>query len=569
MSVHSTSARALPLVGRSRQVKRPCGPRRSRAIPTAWTKEELVEEITKRGLMNKTAARRSRVSELCSQLEKKSSVKVSEEKKSPDKRDPCMIPLNPDITIRDHQIKVVEHLLHHRGLLAIHDVGTGKTLTAVTAMRCVISKFPNINKIIVISPVSLIENFEKEMIKFGLNPNKEPYKSKVRLYSYDAFHNKYQDRRMDVCENSFLIVDEAHNLRNPVNITATKKQGVKTATIIKCATKAAKVLLLTATPMKNRPSDLINLIDIVDGKSYSEGPTVKYFDNVIMDPENKKQFDRFFACKISYVKKSKDDPDYPRRINKPIVRLTMDEDYYDRYFDIQSKKKKEFIRQLYGRTENLSLFYSALRQASLSLDGEDSPKVQWAWKLIKSEMEAAEREKNRPKDQRTTHKIVLYSTWKKSGLWVIKKLLDEAGIPYGMITGEQTAAQRKFYKDEYNKGKIKILLISRAGGEGLDLTETRHIILLDPNWNEGDDEQIIGRGIRYHSHAKLPPSERYVNIWRVFMVKPSRLQTDDIDPRMKKSVDEILYNMGQDKQREINYMLSQLKSLSIEHRNCP
>lgn len=549
--------------------KRPCGPRRSRRNPTAWSKEDLVAEVTKRRLMNKTTARRSRISELCAQLERRRIPvpKVSREK-SPDKRDQCMIPLNSDLTVRDHQIKVVQHLLHNRGLVAIHETGTGKTLTAVTAMRCIIAKFPSINKIIVVSPVSLLENFEKEMIKFGLDLTQEPYKSKVKLFSYDGFHNAYHNRRLDVCDNSFLIVDEAHNLRNPIDLNATKKKGVKTATIIKCAKKAAKVLLLTGTPMKNRPSDLINLINIVDGKSHSEGPTVKYFDQVIMNPENENEFNRYFECKISYVTKSKDDPDYPKRIDKDIVRLTMDKHYYDRYFDIQAQKKREFIRQLYGRTDNLSLFYSALRQASLSLDGENSPKVQWAWKLIKHEMAAAEREKNNPSDQRTTHKIVLYSSWKKSGLWVIKKLLDKAKIPYGLITGEQTAAQRKFYKDQYNRGDVKILLISRAGGEGLDLKETRHIILLDPNWNEGDDEQIIGRGIRYLSHANLPPSERYVNVWKVFMVKPSHLKKADDDKKMMGSVDEILYKMGQDKKKDIDATLRRLKPLSIENRKC-
>lgn len=567
MSIYSTSPHALPLVGAVVHTKRPCGPRRSRRNPTAWSKEDLVAEVTKRGLMGKTAARRSRVEELCAHLERNSSLKKApEEKKTVDKRGQCMIPLNPNLTVREHQIKVVDYLLHHRGLIAIHGTGTGKTLTAVTAMRCIMAKFPHINNIIVVSPVSLIENFEKEMVKFGLDPKEEPYKSKVKLFSYNGFHNQYHNKGLNICKNSFLIVDEAHNLRNPVNLSASKKSGLKTSTIMRCAIEADKVLLLTATPMKNRPSDLINLVDIVNGKYYTEGPTVKYFDEVIMDPNNEKEFDRFFSCKISYITKSEDDADYPKRIDKPIVRLIMDNSYYDKYFDIQTQKKREFIRQLYGRTENLSLFYSALRQASLSLDGENSPKVQWAWKMIKDEMAMAEKEKNRPQDRRTTHKIVLYSTWKKSGLWVIKKLLDQAKIPYGLITGDQTAAQRKIYKDQYNRGDIKILLISKAGGEGLDLTETRNIILLDPNWNEGDDEQIIGRGIRYHSHAKLPPSERYVNIWRVFMIKPSHLNEDDED---EKSVDEILHTMGQEKKKDIDAVLKRLKPLSIEHKNCP
>jgi superfamily II DNA/RNA helicase len=67
---------------------------------------------------------------------------------------------------------------------------------------------------------------------------------------------------------------------------------------------------------------------------------------------------------------------------------------------------------------------------------------------------------------------------------------------------------------DYNANKIKALLLSSAGGEGLDLKGTRQIQVLDPHFNEDKIRQIIGRGVRYKSHTHLPEDQRNVLIER-------------------------------------------------------
>ena len=67
---------------------------------------------------------------------------------------------------------------------------------------------------------------------------------------------------------------------------------------------------------------------------------------------------------------------------------------------------------------------------------------------------------------------------------------------------------------DYNDNKLKALLLSSAGGEGLDLKGTRLIQLLEPHWNQEKLKQVVGRGIRYKSHADLPENERDVRVQR-------------------------------------------------------
>jgi Hom_end-associated Hint/Helicase conserved C-terminal domain/Homing endonuclease/Type III restriction enzyme, res subunit len=449
---------------------------------------------------------------------------------------------------------------NHRYLLGDFTV-THNTLTSVTALNCVLSNYPTV-KAIFVAPLSLVENFQKELVKFGLGPDTEAVKKlnlkdRLKLYSKESFFSEIQKaKNANSCKDVFLIIDEAHNYRNSIDMTAAKPKGKISASMINCASQAFKVLLLTATPMKNRESDIINLISMVDGTPLKNAPSVKYFNKVIMNDDN--EFARYFKCKFSMLNRVADDPNYPERIDEPHVRLLMTPEFYKKYYAVQEAQSKKYLIDLYGDPKHFKMFYSALRRASLSLDDEKSPKVQWTFEKIVSEAVAG-------------RKSIVYSAWKDSGLFKVRKLLDEAKIPYGMIIGDLSSAQRTFYKNEYNNGKIKILLLSRAGGEGLDLTETRNVILMEPNWNAGDDEQIIGRADRFGSHSKLPPSERNVHVWRLFMIKPLRLRTNPETGKLDspKSVDQILYDMSYvDKEPKIETMLERLQPLSIENIDC-
>lgn len=92
---------------------------------------------------------------------------------------------------------------------------------------------------------------------------------------------------------------------------------------------------------------------------------------------------------------------------------------------------------------------------------------------------------------------------------------------------------RKENKDIFNLkqnryGKImKIIMISPAGAEGLNLKSIRQIHILEPFWNEVKIEQVIGRGIRICSHKFLPIDERKVDVFRYKMVRTSGKETAD------------------------------------------
>jgi superfamily II DNA/RNA helicase len=109
-------------------------------------------------------------------------------------------------------------------------------------------------------------------------------------------------------------------------------------------------------------------------------------------------------------------------------------------------------------------------------------------------------------------KALIYSNYLEGGVKEYSKHLDAMGIPHHIFSGELSDKERKIAVNDYNNGKVKALLISGAGSEGLDLKGTRLVQVLEPHWNKARIDQAIGRAVRYKSHTHLPEEERNVHI---------------------------------------------------------
>jgi hypothetical protein len=91
---------------------------------------------------------------------------------------------------------------------------------------------------------------------------------------------------------------------------------------------------------------------------------------------------------------------------------------------------------------------------------------------------------------------------------------------YAMITGDPRISPNSDYDvkaltngDNKEGNKIKVVLISKAGSEGLDFKFIRQVHILEPWYNMNRIEQIIGRAVRNFSHKDLPFEKRNVEIF--------------------------------------------------------
>ena len=133
---------------------------------------------------------------------------------------------------------------------------------------------------------------------------------------------------------------------------------------------------------------------------------------------------------------------------------------------------------------------------------------------------------------------------------------------YTMITGEKALSIDKNYDlknltDEDNKNgeKIKVVLISKTGSEGIDFKNLRQVHILEPWYNLSLIEQIIGRAVRTCSHKQLPFRKRNVEIF----LHSTTLEDEEVE-----SADLYVYRLAEVKAVKIGQVSRVLKESSVD-----
>jgi hypothetical protein len=217
-----------------------------------------------------------------------------------------------------------------------------------------------------------------------------------------------------------------------------------------------------------------------------------------------------------------------------------------------SAKIKSGLPPSKQESKDLNAYLSGVRQISnttapfITEGDPEAPKIQKAFEEFKQQLKKNER-----------MKAVIYSNYLEGGINPYKQLLEKEKIPYGVFSGEVNKKERDALIQQYNEDKLKALLLSSAGGEGLDLKGTRLIQVLEPHWNDEKLKQVEGRGIRFKSHDHLPPEERKVLIQRYMATRPKSLlnKLTLSDPSM--AVDQYLAARSKEKE-ELNQQFRDL-----------
>jgi superfamily II DNA or RNA helicase len=307
------------------------------------------------------------------------------------------------------------------------------------------------------------------------------------FYTIQGIVNSIENKDVKSPLNSLIIIDEAHNLRTI--------DSVRFETIFKFSKRADKILLLTATPLINYKYDIINLVSLIKN---TNPISIDNFNGMI-DSKSHIKLKEYLKDIFSFYIKDKSDNNFPSTKILEIF-LPMDKEYNNIYMNIENGQVNK-IPDFKGK--NIHVFYNGLRRASNIID-KKSPKKDWIIDKISKDLKG---------------RFIIFSHFINMGIKPIMNWLKLENIEYGYITGDLTITDRQKYVDQYNSGKINILFISKAGSEGLDLKNTKYIIIMESSWNENTIEQIIGRGVRYKSHESLSKNKQLVTIYKLYCVK--------------------------------------------------
>jgi SNF2 family DNA or RNA helicase len=450
--------------------------------------------------------------------------------------------------LQEHQQRTVNKLQNTDALLVYHGLGSGKTLTGLAAADQL--HMP----LTVVGPASLKTNFEREKKKHHVNAD-------VKTFTYN---------KPPVNPNGIVAFDEAHRMG---------RQGTQRSQYPDYI-KGKKTMFLTGTPIRNDPSELIPLLrglgvkvnkdpnqfneQFIKQTRQSPGFFARVFRGVEPGIEyhakNLDKLKKMVKGKVDYHKSSTEG--YPKT-EEHDIKVEMSPEQESAYLMALKQsptlkyKIQKGIAPSKSESKQMNAFMTATRQISnypgdynLSASLKDAPKINRAAKEI---------EKRYREDK--NYKGVTYSSYLGHGIDPLGEALKKRGIPYSRYTGKMSQTEKDESIKSYNAGKVKHLLISGAGGEGLDLKGTKLMQVLEPHWNEPQLEQVKGRAVRYKSHDALPEGERKVEIQN-FVAVPR--EHGFIFKHRNMGTDEYLQMLSSHKQQLNNEFLKALQEVGSE-----
>ena len=461
--------------------------------------------------------------------------------------------LKQEYKLRGHQAHAVETTLKRSGnIIFSHPVGSGKTLTSIAAFER-LREDGQAKRALVVTPASLRTNYGENGVHKFTDESYRVYGNKQEIssdksgkfsdpstsgpaygiVSYELFRED-PEKYIKGHGADTVIFDEVHRIKNDES---------KTFKALKDSRGSFKNFIgMTGSITSNTPADVVPLIDAMTAGDHRLG-TKASFENRFVSKDkngNKTVVNPLLARSLiaPYVHHVTDEqleegtgvkrPD--KMINEIVIPMTGEHEEYYRYtinqLDPITKAKLSHGLGKLGKAELDAIFAKLLRSRqvansihtinpnmSLEESAEKSVKV-------KRLLDDVENHLNKVDDAQ----VVVHSELLKGGIDVLEAGLKKRGIEYGKFIGKGNAGvsekARQQDVDDYNAGKKKVILISSAGGEGLDLPNTTMVASLDGHWNPEKINQVEARGIRMGGLSHRQEKDRKVIVNRYLTKLP-------------------------------------------------
>lgn len=497
----------------------------------------------------------------------------------------------------------------YKSILVYHRIGSGKTCTAIQ----IAEKWKHVRKILFVLPASLKGNLraelrskctgnaylsdkERDMLK-KYHPSSDEYREIIKksdqrideyynIISYNKFVDYAQQGTLNF-KNSLLIVDEIQNMVSEFGLYYNVLYDA-----IKKAPKELRIVLLSATPIFDKPAEIALTINLL--RPLHELPVGRDFDNTFIDVRKRadgtkmyktKNMDMFRQLVKGYVSYFKGAPAVAFAEEKfHIVRCQMEKFQYKSYKEVLHKEKteKKTTKKLMEEQDILDLPENFLLSSRVisNLVFPNKKIGEAGYRSLTKEHATPQNLKNysikfykiMKKVRKSEGPVFFYSTFKEyAGVKSFAKILSLNGYKdyrdygegpkrYAIFSGDM----KQLYKDEIkavfnqpaniNGGKLRLVLGSPAMKEGVSLMNVRQVHILESHWNMSRIMQVVGRAVRTCSHKELPPEKRVVDIYLY-------LATNE---KEKETVDQYIYKLALKKKELMRHFELSLKESAID-----
>ena len=469
-----------------------------------------------------------------------------------------------------------------RALIAA-SVGSGKTFGVLYSLEKLATQGKAKN-VLVVTPAALRHNFLKNVQKFteghnvyiwetGKGPtlmvSGDPAKGiNFHIVSYALFRNN-PDRFLQTPNGEpvdTIVCDEIHRAKNFDAIT--------TKSLIYASRKVRNFIGLTGTVASNTPADVIPLMIAVTGQRFpipDKSTFQRLFTKVITQRNPDGSVSRvrvlknvsilkdLFKDHVYYLDPAMKKLDMPDKVVEwvPVAANDFQKRLYEYVLrDIDPITKRKIEKGLPVTEREARHILTKILQARQVLNGVhtivDMPLIQSAEQTPK--VKAVINDVEQHLKANPHGKVLIFTNFLRGGADVLAAGLNAKGVPFGVFVGADVPGgdyfgeeDRKKAIEAYRKGKIKVLILSPAGAEGLDLPNTTFVALFDPHYNPERILQMEARGVRIKGLKGVPPEKRKVLVRRYYTVIPRSFLAKVLGKPRKKTVEEWMYTIAANK----------------------
>jgi len=449
--------------------------------------------------------------------------------------------LRPEIQLREHQLKGVAWMQHLFGLSPTHvagclladDMGLGKTIQLLTFLVWYLEKNPDDKPTLIVAPVSLLDNWERELERFfyadalpvlklyggalsAVKFKKEEIPDDLRakgiknllrpgwignarivLTTYETLRD--QEFSLAMQQWAIVVCDEAQKIKNPAALITQAAKAIPARFRVAC----------TGTPVENTLIDLWCLFDFIQpgflgglnqfGRDYQrpiEAGTERDSGALerlrsLIEPQTLRRTKQDVA---------KDLP--AKRVDKACRVLSMHTLQRSLYLsEVASYSQKQQMQELLEQKESgmLGLLHRlklvCAHPYSVQPDQrlrDHSPKLQWLLQTLEGIKRAGNGDK-----------VIVFSELRDIQRELQHAIHERFGFKPTVINGDtstrsQSAQSRQKLIDQFQQqtGFSVIILSTVAVGFGVNVQAANHVIHFTRCWNPAKEDQATDRAYR-------------------------------------------------------------------------
>ena len=380
------------------------------------------------------------------------------------------------------------------GAILGDEMGLGKTLQII-ALFGVIHEHNKNAKFLVVCPVSLIENWKREIQKFYPNLKVLAHQGSRRsgdyrfFLDYDVVVISYSNVGTDLSMLNMInwdivAIDEAQNIKNPY---AARTKNVKMI-------KRKIGIAVTGTPFENHISDIWSISDFAIPNYFGKLNDFEnnYEDNISSADEIEK-----LLTPIMIRRRVKDvAKDLPDRVDIP-QSIIMTEDEANLY---EEERKHELNNALMStsidKIQGLRMFCTHPIVYNKSLSNIDPITLSNKYSRMCEIIEEIIANKE---------KVIIFTSFNKMIEIICKDIPNRFDVKTTYINGSIDPKDRQSIIDDFSKeeGSAVLVLNPKAAGAGLNITAANHVIHYNLEWNPAIEDQASARAYRRGQDKKV------------------------------------------------------------------